>query len=70
MDFKKLVEQVLQETTVMGGADSAMGPNVGATASAVSGNKWNPDDNRIAKSLYGGVISRQGINKKKRKKKK
>lgn len=70
MKFEQLVEEILQETTVIGGPSSAMGPNVGATASAVSGDKWNTGDNRIAKSLYGGVITRRGMNKKKGKKKK
>ena len=70
MKFQQLVEEILQETTVMGGPSSAMGSNVGATASVVSGDKWNTRDNRIAKSLYGGVITRRGMNKKKGKKKK
>jgi hypothetical protein len=70
MKFEKLVEEVLQETSVIGGASSVMGPNVGATASVVSGDKWNTGDSRIAKSLYGGVLTRRGMNKKKGKKKK
>ena len=70
MIFEKLVEEVLQETSVMGGTSSVMGSNVGSTASVVSGDKWNTGENRIAKSLYGGVITRRGINKKKGKKKK
>ena len=70
MKFQQLVEEILQETTVMGGPSSAMGSNVGSTASAVSGDKWNTGDSRIAKSLYGGVLTRRGMNKKKGKKKK
>ncbi len=75
MKFEKLVEEVLHETNVIGGASSVMGPNVGATASAVSGDTYaiGPDgksDVRIPKSLYGGVLTRRGMNKKKGKKKK
>lgn len=70
MKFQQLVEEILQETTVIGGDASCMGPNVGATASSFSGDKWNTGDNRIAKSLYGGVLSRRGMSKKKSKKKK
>lgn len=70
MIFEKLVEEVLQETSVMGGTSSVMGSNVGATASVVSGDKWNTGDSRVAKSLYGGVLTRRGMNKKKGKKKK
>lgn len=69
MKFQQLVEDILQETTVMGGPSSAMGPNVGATASEISGNNWNRNDNRVAKSLYGGIITRKGMRKKSKKKK-
>lgn len=61
MDFSKLVEELLQETSVMGGATSVMGPNVTNTASVVSGDNWNKGDQRIAKSIYGGVITRRGM---------
>jgi len=70
MIFDKLVEEVLQETSAIGGTSSVMGSNVGATASIVSGDKWNTGDSRIAKSLYGGILTRRGTNKKKSKKKK
>jgi hypothetical protein len=70
MEFHKLVEEILQETNVIGGASSVMGPNVGATASAISGDNWNKGDNRIAKSLYGGIVTRRGMSKKRGKKKK
>ena len=61
MNFTKLVEQILQENNVMGGPSSVMGSNVGNTATAVNGDTWNPEDQRIAKSLYGGVITRRGM---------
>lgn len=70
MNFAHLVEAVLQETTVIGGADSSMGPNVLNTASAVSGDNWNRNDSRIAKSLFGGVISRMGMKSSTKKSKK
>lgn len=70
MKFEKLVEEVLQENSVMGGASSVMGSNVGATATAFSGDNWNTGDNRIAKSLYGGMITRRGMSKKTKKKNK
>lgn len=73
MDFSKLVEKILQETSVIGGPSSVMGPNVGNTASAVSGDKWNTGDQRLAKSIYGGeIFTRNGMKsyrKKNRKKK-
>lgn len=61
MSFVRLVEEILQETSVMGGTSSVMGPNVGNTASVVSGDNWNKGDQRIAKSIYGGVITRRGM---------
>lgn len=70
MNFASLVEEILQETTVIGGADSCMGSNVGNTASAFSGDHWNTGDQRIAKSIYGGVITRRGIKSYKQKSKK
>jgi hypothetical protein len=70
MKFEKLVQDVLQENNVMGGPSSVMGPNVGKTASVVSGDNWNTGDQRIAKSLYGGVITRNGMKSYGKKKKK
>lgn len=73
MNFLKLVEEILQETSVIGGPSSVMGPNVTNTASAISGDNWNTGDQRIAKSIYGGVITRKGMktySKKKSNKKK
>jgi hypothetical protein len=70
MKFEKLVEDVLQENNVMGGPSSVMGPNVGATASVVSGDKYATGDARTPKSLYGGVITRNGMKSYGKKKKK
>ena len=73
MIFSNLVEEILRENNVAGGPSSVMGPNVTNTASAMSGDKWNTGDQRIAKSLYGGVLTRKGMksySKKKSNKKK
>jgi hypothetical protein len=72
MKFEKLVEDILQETSVIGGAASVMGSNVSNTATAFSGDNYAPGDARIAKSIYGGVVTRNGMKsygKKKKKKK-
>ena len=70
MEFQKLVEQVLQEDVVAGGAGSAFGPNVGSTASTFSGDTYAPGDARKPTSLYGGVLTRKGLRKKNSKKRK
>ncbi len=54
---------------MMGGPMSVMGPGVTNTATEVSGDNYALKDARVPKSLYGGVITRQGLKKKKRKKK-
>ncbi len=70
MNFTELVEQILQETTV----SSCLGSNVGATASARSGDKYAPDDARRPSMLFKGTMSRFGTvstkNKKNGKKRK
>lgn len=70
MEFQKIVEQLIEEDVVAGGANSAFGPNVSNTSTVTSGDNYAPGDARTPKSLYGGVISRNGIRKKKSKKKK
>lgn len=78
MEFQKIVEQVLQEDVVAGGAGSAFGPNVGATATTFSGDNYAPGprsvdapgDARKPTSLYGGVMTRKGLRKRKSKKRK
>lgn len=69
MNFKQFVQQVLKETTVIGGEGSCMGPGVAKTSSAFSGDNWNTGDSRIAKSIYGKIITRKKRNKKKPNKK-
>jgi hypothetical protein len=69
MEFEKLVEQILQEDVVAGGEGSAFGPNVGATATEFSGDTYAPGDARNPHGIYGGVMTRSGMRKKKRSKK-
>jgi hypothetical protein len=70
MEFKKLVEQLLQEDVVAGGAGSAFGSGVQATAQQFSKDSYAPGDARLPKSLFGGVITRKGLKKTKKKKRK
>lgn len=70
MNFTELVNSVLTESNVAGGAGSVFGANVTATATPFSGDTYAPGDARRPKSLYGGVMTRAGLkNKKKRNKK-
>ena len=69
MEFKKLVEQILQEDVVAGGEGSSFGPNVVSTAGAFSGDTYAPGDARKPHGLYSGVMTRSGMRKKKRSKK-
>lgn len=70
MEFQKLVEQILNENVVAGGEGSAFGPNVGSTASAFSGDNYAPGDARKPHGLYGGVMTRSGMHKKNKRKRK
>ena len=70
MNFQQLVEQILHEDVVAGGAGSVFGPNVGDTATAFSGDNYAPGDARNIHGLYGGVMSRSGMRGSKRKKRK
>jgi len=71
MEFQKIVEQVLFETNVASGAGSVFGSNVSKTATVNSGDNYAKDNGAIIpKSLYGGVITRRGMSKKAKKKKK
>ena len=63
MEFEKMVEEVLKEDNVAGGASSALGPNVASTATQFSGDNYAPGDARKPTSLYGGVITRRGMSK-------
>ena len=69
MEFEKLVEQILQEDVVAGGEGSSFGPNVGSTAGAFSGDTYASGDARKPHGLYSGVMTRSGMRKKKRSKK-
>jgi len=72
INLEDLIKQVLEEDVVSGGAGSAFGPNVQSTATQFSGDNYAPGDARVPKSLYGGIITRRGLIKgrKRRKKKK
>ena len=71
MEFQKIVEQALVESNVAGGVSSAFGSNVGSTSTVNSGDNYAKDNGAIIpKSLYGGVITRRGMSKKAKKKKK
>lgn len=72
INLENLIQQVLEEDVVAGGADSAFGPGVQATASQYSGDTYAPGDTRIPKSIFGGIVTRRGLikSRKKRKKKK
>lgn len=69
MNFQLIVEQLLSEESVAGGAESVFGPNVGNTATVVSGDNYATGDARRPSSLFGGVLTRNGMRKKKRSKK-
>lgn len=68
MEFQKIVEEVLNEDVVAGGEGSSFGPNVGATATAFSGDNYAPGDARNPHGIYGGVMTRSGMRKRKKKK--
>ena len=72
MQFEELVERILLENNVAGGSSSVLGPNVGKTATVVSGDNLANEDGRNITGLYGGVMTRGGMKsygKKKKKKK-
>jgi len=72
INLEILIKQVLEEENMAGGAGSAFGAGVQATATQFSGDTYAPGDARVPKSLYGGIVTRRGLIKgrKKRKKKK
>lgn len=70
MNFKTLVEETLSESNVAGGPSSVYGSNVVNTATSISGDTYAPNDSRVMKSLYSGVLTRFGnVGKKSNKKK-
>ena len=72
INLENLIKQVLEEENMAGGTGSAFGTGVQATAIQFSGDTYAPGDARVPKSLYGGIVTRRGLikGKKKRKKKK
>lgn len=69
MDFAKIVTDILNEDVVAGGEGSAFGPGVSDTATAFSGDNYAPKDARVPYSIYGGVLTRAGLRKRKKRKK-
>ena len=68
--FDKLVQSILSEDTVAGGAESAFGPGVTSTATAFSGDNYASGDARRP-FAFGGITTRRGmIGGKKHKKRK
>lgn len=70
ISLEQLINQVLEEENVAGGAGSAFGPGVQATATQFSGDTYAPGDARVPKSLYGGIVTRRGLIKGRKKCKK
>lgn len=70
INLENLIEEVLTETTLAGGVSSAFGPGVQATATQFSGDTYAPGDARVPKSLYGGIVTRRGLIKRRKKRKK
>lgn len=68
INLENLVLQILKEDNLAG---DVLGPAAGGT-SAFSGDTYAPGDTRIPYSVYGGVMTRGGLIKprKRRKKKK
>jgi hypothetical protein len=69
MEFEKLVMQVLHEDSVAGGEGSVFGSGVISTASAFSSDSYAPGDARNPYGIYGGVLTRSGMRKRKTSKK-
>lgn len=71
MNFERLVLQTLNEMNVAAGPGSVfISSPAPAPAQGFSGDTYAPGDARTPKSLYGGVLTRKGLIKKKKKKKK
>ncbi len=65
-----MVLDVLNEENVAGGVASAFGSGVQSTATQFSGDNYAPGDTRIPKSIFGGIITRRGLIKGRKKHKK
>ena len=70
MNFVELVNSVLTECNMAGGAGSVFGAGVISTATPFSGDTYAPGDARKPKSLYGGVVTRGGLKKRRKRNKK
>ena len=70
INLEQLVLDVLNEENVAGGATSAFGSGVQSTATQFSGDNYAPGDARIPKSIFGGIVTRRGLIKGKKKRKK
>jgi hypothetical protein len=70
INLEQMVLDVLNEENVAGGAASAFGSGVQSTATQFSGDNYAPGDARIPKSIFGGIITRRGLIKGRKKRKK
>ena len=68
MQFVRMVEKLLQENNVSGGAESAFGPAVVNTATPTSGDTLATGDGRnVFGGAFPGMMTRRGMIKKSRK---
>ncbi len=70
INIEQLILDVLKEQNMAGGAGSAFGPGVQSTATQFSGDNYAPGDARIPKSIFGGIVTRRGLIKGKKKRNK
>jgi hypothetical protein len=70
INLEQIVLDVLEEENLAGGAASAFGPGVQSTATQFSGDNYAPGDARIPKSIFGGIVTRRGLIKGRKKRKK
>ena len=70
INIEQLILDVLKEQNMAGGAGSAFGSGVESTATQFSGDNYAPGDARTPKSIYGGIITRRGLIKGKKKRNK
>ncbi len=70
INLEQIILDVLNEENVAGGAASAFGLGVQSTATQFSGDTYAPGDARVPKSLYSGIVTRRGLIKGRKKRKK
>lgn len=70
MDFLSIVNQILTEESMAGEAESVFGSNVGNTSSHFSGDNYAAGDARSIYGGYSGVLTRRGMRKKPKKRRK